>query len=159
MWRNSVEGNRDMYLVSSKDGGQTFGKAHKLGKGTWPLDACPMDGGAVAVDPTGKVISIWRRGHEVFTADGSRKEQLLANGEQPWCAATADGAYLVWINQRPGELWLLAPGSRRPKKVADNANDPMLASSSNGTGPVIVVWETGSGDSHTVMAELIKPRR
>jgi hypothetical protein len=38
MWRNSIDGNRDMYLTISEDGGRTFGKAQKLGQGTWPTD-------------------------------------------------------------------------------------------------------------------------
>ena len=42
---NSLDGNRDMYLVRSEDGGRTFGPPEKLGAGTWKLAACPMDGG------------------------------------------------------------------------------------------------------------------
>lgn len=48
-WRNSLDGNRDMFLATSTDSGKTFGKAKKLGDGTWPLDACPMDGGAISI--------------------------------------------------------------------------------------------------------------
>jgi hypothetical protein len=36
MWRNDLAGARDMYLVSSPDGGRTFGSPRKLGEGTWP---------------------------------------------------------------------------------------------------------------------------
>ncbi len=35
MWRNDLEGARDMYLMSSSDGGETFGEAVKLGRETW----------------------------------------------------------------------------------------------------------------------------
>ncbi len=35
MWRNDLAGARDMYLVSSPDGGRTFGPPLKLGEGTW----------------------------------------------------------------------------------------------------------------------------
>ena len=45
MWRNSIAGNRDMYMTRSDDGGQTYMEAWKLGTGTWRLNACPMDGG------------------------------------------------------------------------------------------------------------------
>ena len=38
MWRNSLDGNRDMYLCISEDGGKTFGSAKKLGLGSWPTD-------------------------------------------------------------------------------------------------------------------------
>ncbi|KAJ3054740.1 hypothetical protein HK102_011471, partial [Quaeritorhiza haematococci] len=53
MWRNSLKGARDLFLADSSDGGRTFSPAEKLGRGTWPLNACPMDGGAVAVGPAG----------------------------------------------------------------------------------------------------------
>src|SRR4051812_30324045 len=39
MWRNSIAGNRDLYVAASRDGGQTFGRAVKLGTGSWELDA------------------------------------------------------------------------------------------------------------------------
>jgi hypothetical protein len=50
MFRNQLNGYRDMYFVSSDDGGATFSDASKIGFGTWKLDACPMDGGDIMVD-------------------------------------------------------------------------------------------------------------
>ena len=47
LFRNHVDDRRDMYVVRSRDGA-TFGLAVKQGTGSWPLDACPMDGGAIA---------------------------------------------------------------------------------------------------------------
>jgi hypothetical protein len=154
MWRNSFDGNRDMYLATSRDNGATFGKARKLGAGAWPLDACPMDGGALAVGAKGKVTSVWRRASDVFTLGSGRKEQRLAAGEQPWCAATPQGAYLVWISRRPGELWLKSPESP-PDKIADNANDPVIAAGDSETSPVVVVWESGSGGGDGILALVV----
>jgi hypothetical protein len=37
MWRNDLAGNRDMWLISSTDNGKSFGKAAKLGDGSWSL--------------------------------------------------------------------------------------------------------------------------
>ena len=45
MFRNFLNGSRDMYLLQSSDAGQMFGTAQKVGEGTWKLNACPMDGG------------------------------------------------------------------------------------------------------------------
>ena len=53
MWRNSLDGARDMFVSESRDGGRTFSNARKLGSGTWPLKACPMDGGHLAFDAAG----------------------------------------------------------------------------------------------------------
>lgn len=38
MFRNKLKGNRDMWLATSKDQGETWGEAAKLGDGTWPID-------------------------------------------------------------------------------------------------------------------------
>ena len=47
MWRNWLGGNRDFYLADSMDRGDTFSSATKIGTRSWPLQACPMDGGGI----------------------------------------------------------------------------------------------------------------
>src|SRR5713226_8175008 len=59
MWRNALDGNRDMYVAHSRDGGASFSAAKKMGADSWRLDACPMDGGGLTMDPHGKLVSIW----------------------------------------------------------------------------------------------------
>jgi len=59
MFRNQVDGRRDMYVVASRDGA-TFGEPVKQGRGTWVLEACPMDGGALALG-AGVTDAVWRR--------------------------------------------------------------------------------------------------
>ncbi len=53
MFRNWLDGNRDLYLIESSDGGNTFAQAQKLGKRSWALNGCPMDGGSVVIDKNG----------------------------------------------------------------------------------------------------------
>nr|MBA2760816.1 exo-alpha-sialidase [Segetibacter sp.] len=43
MFRNWIDGNRDLYLIESPDGGSSFKQADKLGLGSWKLNGCPMD--------------------------------------------------------------------------------------------------------------------
>ena len=69
MWRNLLDGNRDMYVAKSGDNGQTFDPAEKIGIGSWKLNACPMDGGDLAVSASGSLSTIWRREREVFPAE------------------------------------------------------------------------------------------
>jgi len=87
MWRNQLEGARDLYLARSADGGRSFGPAEKLGRGTWLLNACPMDGGAVAVGPDGAVESAWTRAGAVYLARPGAAEHRLGPGVQGWIAA------------------------------------------------------------------------
>lgn len=146
MWRNQIAGNRDLYLASSRDDGKTFSPGSKLGTGTWKKDACPMDGGALAVASPGKTVTIWRRDQEVFyTPAGETKELRLGLGEQPTATVTTAGTYLAWVTRRPGSLMVKVPSSGKPIELASGVLDPMLASAPTGTGPVVIVWETGKG--------------
>ena len=155
-WRNSLKGARDIYVASSIDGGETFGKASKLGTGSWPLDACPMDGGAIAVVAGGKLASAWRRDNTVFLSlEGEREERRLGVGEQPWIAATEAGPFVVWLKKRGDASFLLTPGSKSPIEVASHAADPVIAAGPNGRGPVVVAWETRDGKDYTVQCQVV----
>jgi hypothetical protein len=150
MFRNQLDGARDMYITDSKDGGKTFSTARRLGTGTWKIAACPMDGGALAIDPEGRVASIWRREATIYRSEiaGSEvSEHELAPGEQPWIAASGRGLFTTWLAKRGGELWVLAPRTSTPAKLADEASDPMLAGPSDGSTPLIAVWESTSKGS------------
>ncbi len=151
MWRNSLGGNRDIYLATSTDDGTSFSRAAKLGGGSWRKDACPMDGGAVAVVSPGKAATIWRRDLEIFlTPAGELKEQRLGRGEQPTIAVHGGGAYTAWVDRRPGSLVVKAPKASKPMELAKSALDPMLASGSDPDSPVVIVWETGKGKDTSI---------
>ena len=156
LWRNSLGGARDMYVASSSDGGKTFGKAARLGSGSWPLDACPMDGGGIAAIRPGKIATAWRREKTVFLSlNGEPNERPLGVGEQPWIAATADGPFVVWLKKRGDAAYLLAPDSSVPIELAAHANDPVIASGPHGRGPVVAVWETHDAKNHAIQFQLI----
>jgi hypothetical protein len=155
-WRNSLAGARDMYVASSVDGGKTFGKAAKLGSGSWPLKACPMDGGAIAVATAGKVATAWRRDKAIFLMlAGQREERSLGAGEQPWIAATPDGPFVVWVKKRGEAALLLTPGSSSPIELAAHANDPVITSGPTGQRPVVAVWESRDGKNDTIQCQVV----
>jgi hypothetical protein len=146
MWRNSLKGKRDLYLASSSDGGKTFRTAEKLGQGTWALNACPMDGGAVAVLPDGQVETVWMRAGTIYAAKPGEPERELGRGIQGWIASGSGGAYSVWLEKRPGKLMALTPRGGSPITLDDHAGDPVIASAPGGRGPVVAVWESKSGE-------------
>jgi hypothetical protein len=132
MFRNAVDGNRDMYAV------RLNGTAAKLGQGTWKLEACPMDGGALALDSTGRPVTAWRRESQVFTTQPDGKEELVSPGKDPAMALGRKGAYIVWT-QGP-ELRLRRPGH------APETLDPAGAWASVAAlpdGRVLAAWESG----------------
>ncbi|MGV3484857.1 MAG: sialidase family protein [Planctomycetaceae bacterium] len=153
MFRNSIGGNRDMYLATSGDKGKTFGPARQLGVDHWSLFACPMDGGMLVVDGDGKAFTAWRRGGELFfTSDDSHLEQPLGLGEQPWIANTPDGITAVWTEGRLGELRIRNLSKPAARTLYSVARDPVIASSPDGGAPVIVCWESLKGERGSVMA-------
>jgi hypothetical protein len=137
MFRNSLDGNRDMYVVRSEDRGKTFGRAAKLGSGTWTLNACPMDGGALEIDSTGKVAFVWRREGEVFLSMGPSHEQRLGRGRQPVLAATPRGSVIAWTEGKT--LKFLRPGQASAENLDGDAAYPSMVSLSNGS--VALAWE------------------
>jgi hypothetical protein len=155
-WRNSLGGARDMYYAVSTDVGKTFGLATKLGNGTWPLKACPMDGGAIAA-VSGKLATTWRRESSVYLQLSSeRDEQLLGPGEQPWLTATDQGEYIVWLRKRGDALILSAPDSKSATVLAPRAWDPVIVTAPAGRGPVVAAWESRDGQqNYTINVQVI----
>ena len=103
MWRNWLGGSRDMYLTRSRDGA-SFSKPEKLGKGSWPLNACPMDGGGLAATAT-KTITAWRRGEDVFLAEPGRQEARIGTGKDVALALNGDRTYVSWTEESKVVLW------------------------------------------------------
>jgi hypothetical protein len=150
MWRNWLKGSRDMWLASSADAGRTFGKARKLGTGTWPLDGCPMAGGGLAPEPGGKLLTLWRREGELFECRPGEPEHDLGAGDQPWAAAGPGGVYRVW---KAGEaITLLAPGA--PAAELGHGAWPVLAAAPSGS-PLVAAWQL-AGDRGGIVTALLR---
>ncbi|MDO8795483.1 MAG: sialidase family protein [Vicinamibacterales bacterium] len=122
MFRNSLSGNRDIYVAESNDG-VTFTSATKLGTVSWALNACPMDGGAVSFSADG-VVATWRREGDVFLTTDRGPERRLGAGRDPVVAhfqtrrdvawSASDGVVLV----RNEEAHLSLGRGRFPSLVA-----------------------------------------
>jgi hypothetical protein len=133
MFRNSLDGNRDMYITVSKDAGRTFASARKQGTGSWRLEACPMDGGDL--DWTGdQTASIWRREGEVFTVRGDAPEKSLGPGTDPVISVYQRVIDLAWTS--PDGIFLRR-GSDEPRRL-DAGRFPVLLAQRERT---LVAWE------------------
>lgn len=160
LWRNALDGNRDMYVASSDNGGAIFGDASKLGAGSWQLQACPMDGGAVAALADGAIASVWRRDDTVFVQHGDiLAEESLGQGEQPWLAAAENELYVIWLRRRGGPAYWRATQDRAIRQLAEVASDAVVAASASGQGPVVALWESRDQDRYTIMCEVLNARR
>ncbi len=156
LFRNSLGGNRDMYLVSSNDQGETFETAQRLGNQQWKLNACPMDGGMLALTSKGEVVTTWRRGSTIFvTEQQATSETSLGAGEQPWIATNRKGTYITWVTKRAGDLMLAAPNSSTPVKIATQALDPVITASTTSEPSVHLFWEQRNGDQIDIMGRSV----
>jgi hypothetical protein len=135
MWRNSVSGARDMYIASSLDGAH-FSQPAKLGNGSWKINACPMDGGAIAFDH-GRVVTAWRREKELFVAVPGETEQRIGEGMDISAAGGAAGIYAAWTSG--GGIQAHTPGNAHPTTVAEHGAFPNLVALPN--GKVLAAWE------------------
>jgi hypothetical protein len=142
MWRNSLNGSRDIYRAGSFNGGESFSAATKIGTGTWKLQACPMDGGDLVVDGE-RVFYTWRRDRTILATTDLASETVISDtGTHPVAVRTAAGIGIIW--QSEGSLFWLAPGHPEKKMFSPNA-----AFASSAWHPLrkgsIVVWEGGDG--------------
>lgn len=152
MWRNWLGGSRDMYAALSSDGGKTFAVAQKLGSGTWKLNGCPMDGGAVALDAAGKPHTAWRREKTVFASElVGAEEQLADSSAQPLLVTGKSGAYELWES---GGGLMLKKGTASPSRLAENGR--FAAAAALPKGGAVVVWEGQAKGKATLLAEVIE---
>jgi len=133
MWRNSIEGCRDMFLATSTDG-ITFAAAAKLGTGTWPLKACPMDGGGLST-AAGRVMTAWRRDGSIFLAEPGAPERQVGTGKDVALALSGGRIYAAWANGPRLEAWI----DGQTQVLADAGAFPSLCPAPG--GGVIAAWE------------------
>lgn len=135
MFRNSVGGNRDMYLLRVRDG-KLISQPRKLGVDSWALNACPMDGGGIAL-ADGQVVTAWRRGQDVFLAEPGRKETKIGSGIDVSLATGRGKTYAVWTRAGAVESW----DDGKTEALSKSGAFPVLTSLPD--GGVLAAWEEG----------------
>ncbi|MEO8962673.1 MAG: sialidase family protein [Ginsengibacter sp.] len=135
MFRNRLDGNRDLYLIQSSDGGASFGQAQKLGTGSWKLNACPMDGGGLVISQNGKVQTIWKREGNIFTAIPGIPEIKIGRGRS--CTIeTIDNKNVYAWTEKEDVVFIKSDGA---KKVLGKGTQPVIKALDK--DHVICVWE------------------
>lgn len=141
MWRNAIDGARDMWSTTRPAGAEDFGPAAKLGHGTWLLKACPMDGG-VAFAARDAFATVWQRDGAVYCGSPGQPEVRLASGTQPVAATTASRSLAVW--QQGSDLWSSpVDATAAPRLLSSGARFPSLLALP-GTDQVILTYERGA---------------
>ena len=122
MFRNSVDGNRDMYVSRGASDGR-FASAAKVGAESWLLNACPMDGGGIGFGTNG-LVAVWRRDTSVFLTTPQAPERRLGLGRDPAIATAGTHVDLAW--SAPAGLQLVRD-SGQPVSVGAGRFPALLA--------------------------------
>jgi hypothetical protein len=135
MFRNWVNGNRDMYIMKSADGGLSFSTPEKVGTGNWKLNGCPMDGGDIQVDNDNQPATIWRREGKLYTAVGIGSETELGDGKNGSLAVTTTGKVYAWTDKGT----VIVQTSDRQIHRLGEGNLPIVTSLDNGL--LLCIWQ------------------
>lgn len=148
MFRNNLDGNRDIYLIHSADGGSKFEPAEKMGKGSWKLDGCPMDGGGMAFDRNDVPQTVWNRKGTIYASSPGIAEKAIGSGRS--CTITAVDGKNIYAWQEDGEVTVLMPNGI--KKKLGKGKLPVLKALNN--RQVLCVWENNNEIHRAVMTVL-----
>ncbi|MEO5683878.1 MAG: hypothetical protein ABIQ88_14635 [Chitinophagaceae bacterium] len=145
MFRNHLQGNRDLHLIQSVNGGIDFGGAQQLGKENWALDGCPMDGGGLVISSNGVPETVWRRKNTIYACTAGKPETAI--GEGKGCTIESVNNKNVYAWTQNGEVIIRTPNGT--KVNLGKGQLPLLKRVNN--EHVLCVWEN---DKH-IHAEMI----
>jgi hypothetical protein len=150
LWRNSLAGARDLYLCETKDG-LNFSEARKLGQGSWILNACPMDGGALAYDQAGGSLPVWKRIRTVYSSENITTERKVADAAaQPVATFLGQTPLILWESN--GSL-MLQRGVATPQVYAPGGQYAAIASHRD---LAAVVFEAPSHGRKTIFFDILR---
>lgn len=135
MFRNWLNGNRDLYIAASADGGKHFNAPQKAGVGNWPLNGCPMDGGGLAVSNTEQVQTVWRRHDSIFASMPGKEEINIGTGKGCSIASVNGKNIYAWAGYEDNIICLLPNGT---KQILGKGFLPIIKAVGN---TVVCVWE------------------
>lgn len=135
MWRDSIEGMRDMYLATLTARSERVVDPALIGAGHWQLDACPMDGGALALASDDRKVSVWRREDTVFWSLGTGSQRRLGSGRNASIAVSGTQALAAF--ERGGTIVAVPLSLEEP-------DTPALARELGaGAFPIVIALEDG----------------
>ncbi len=150
MWRNSISGNRDLWLATEANEAGAF-SVQKLGMGSWALNACPMDGGDILSLGGGAFTTVWQRAGEVYYCAPGGMEVGLGKGKQPVGVQVGGRSMVFW--QEGNQLMMTRDaGKSAPIKHAENARYPSVVAT--GVHAVLAYEQGKSGEARIVIERL-----
>ena len=135
MFRNWLQGNRDLYLIHSSDGGFHFEQAEKLGNGNWALNGCPMDGGALTLDNDGNPRTVWNRKGIIYACNPGAEEKRVGEGNSCTVELINGKNTYAWVNK--GNVIVQSPDG--VQKNLEKGELPIIKRINN--DQIICIWQ------------------
>ncbi|MCK0177682.1 glycoside hydrolase [Flavobacteriaceae bacterium S0862] len=139
MFRNNIDGSRDLHYTKSNDNGISFSIPQKLGSGTWKIDGCPMDGGGLTSFGNKGIMSTWQREGNIYTANTDLSEQLIGNGREPSISGNYDNYSVVYTNGY--DVMAIHEPMTMSEKIGDGTSAKVLSTKDG----VIYIWVSDKG--------------
>ncbi len=139
MFRNNINGSRDLHFTKSTDNGATFSAPEKLGSGTWKINGCPMDGGDFTNYGNNELITVWQREGIIYTANSDISEEFIAQGRTPSISGNLKSYSIVYTNG--DEVMAIHEPMTRSEKIGSGTSAKVL-SIENG---IIYIWVSDKG--------------
>jgi hypothetical protein len=130
MFRNNIDGSRDLHFTKSDDGGETFSTPEKLGSGTWKINGCPMDGGDLTLDKKSKLMTVWKRKGDIFMSNSSAWEEKIGSGRSPSISSNNQNTYIGF--------------SQGEDIISTTINDLVANKIGTGSSPKVLALENGA---------------
>lgn len=136
MFRNWLNGSRDLYLIKSLNGGASFTEAQKLGVDTWKLNGCPMDGGGITIDGSNVIRTAWQRKGMVYYCQPGYPETYIGKGRNCSISGTGDNTILTFQSNDTVKVMKL-----KNKDAVTIGNGSFLKSAILPDNKILCVWE------------------
>jgi hypothetical protein len=136
MFRNWLNGSRDMYVLRSSNSGKSFSPAEKLGLDTWKLNGCPMDGGGIVFDQAASIQTTWQRKGLVYYCQPGQPEVFIGKGRTSSISGAGANTYISYQNS--DTLKLVALKNKRSFQIGNGA---FLKFAALPESKVLCVWE------------------
>jgi hypothetical protein len=139
MFRNNIDGSRDLHYTKSTDKGASFSMPQKLGSGTWKINGCPMDGGGLISFGSNGLMSVWQREGMVYTATSDFSEQLIGEGRGPSISGNRDSYSIVYTN---GDAVMAIHEPMTMSEMIGNGTSAKVLSTVDG---ILYIWVSDKG--------------
>jgi hypothetical protein len=136
MFRNWLNGSRDLYVAQSADAGSSFAAPQKLGMDTWKLNGCPMDGGGISIDNVNVIRTTWQRKGMVYFCEAGQPEVYIAKGRNCSISGNGDNTVLAFHHNDTVKVVKL----KTKKEIAVGKGDFLKSVILSGNS-VLCVWE------------------